>query len=94
MPSITNQEKLLRDYDLTFISKGPKDHGWIGHYLKCPLCGYFVLKGKGYDQCICGNISIDSDMLRVTVSSPESEVETYNATRKIKDVKNHKRDKS
>jgi hypothetical protein len=63
MPQITNQEKLSKDYELIFIAKGPKDNGWVGHYLKCPLCGYFVLKDKGYDECTCGNISIDSDML-------------------------------
>ncbi|MGZ5506766.1 MAG: hypothetical protein ACXWJX_16235 [Limisphaerales bacterium] len=83
MPHITNQEALRRDFRLTLVSKGPKDGMWRGHYLKCPVCGYFVLKGAGYDECICGNVSIDSDMLRVTVQqTAESEVEVYDAVKK------------
>jgi len=83
MPQITDQSKLMRDYDLEFVSKGPLDGMWRCHYLKCPKCNYFVYKGTGYDECECGNISIDTDMLRVTVlETPESEVETYNAIRK------------
>jgi hypothetical protein len=81
MPHVTNQEKLKRKYRLTLVSKGPKDGMWQGHYLKCPLCGYFVLKAGGYDECTCGNISMDSDMLRVSVrETAESEVEVYDAT--------------
>jgi len=39
----------------------------------------FEFKGAGYDECECCNISIDSDMLRVTVKeTPESEVEAFN----------------
>jgi len=83
MPHITDQIKLKRDYDLSLVSQGPKDGMWRGQYLKCPLCGYFVLKGAGYDECTCGNISVDSDMLRVAVGkTPESEVEVYDAKRK------------
>jgi len=83
MPNITDQETLLRDYTLEFVSKGPKDGMWRCSHLKCPICGYYVLKGAGYDECLCGNISIDSDYLRVTVlKTPESEVETFNAIRK------------
>lgn len=82
MPHITDQTELKRDYDLKLVSNGPINGTWNGHYLKCPLCGYFVLKGAGYDQCSCGNISVDSDMLRVVVDkTPESEVEVYNATK-------------
>lgn len=74
---------MLRDYDLVFVSRGPKDGMWRCEYLKCPLCNYYVLKGAGYDECPCGNIRIDSDALRVSVDKiPESEVETYNAVRK------------
>jgi len=80
MPQITNQQKLLKDNILAFVSKGPKDGMWRCHYLKCPICNYYVYKGKGYDECTCGNISIDSDMLRVSVSkSLESDIETFNA---------------
>ena len=83
MPQITNQKKLLEKYELKFVSKGPVDKLWQGQYLKCPICNYFVLKGKGYDECSCGNISIDSDMLRVSVDkSKESEIEVYNAIKK------------
>ncbi len=80
---IIKQEKLLRDYDLQFVAKGPTEKGWVAHYLKCPLCGYYVYKGRGYDKCPCGNISIDSDMLIVSVRySPQSEVEQYNEVRR------------
>lgn len=83
MPQITNQKRLLRDFELELASVGPKDGRWKGEYLKCPICGYFVLKGRGYDECICSNISIDSDMLRVSVSvTSELEVEVYNAKKK------------
>lgn len=85
MPHITDQVRLLKDYDMEFVSSGPVDGMWRCHYLKCPRCEYYVLKDAGYDECHCGNISIDSDMLRVTVSiTPESEVETYNAVEKLK----------
>src|SRR4051812_27452772 len=80
MPQITDQERLLRENTLVFVSKGPLDGLWRCHYLKCPTCGYYVLKGNGYDECLCGNIVIDSDMLRVCiVNAPESEVECFNA---------------
>jgi hypothetical protein len=82
MPRI-KQEKLLRDYVLQFVIKGPTKQGWIAHYLKCPVCGYYVYKGPGYDKCPCGNISIDSDMLRVSVrNTPEAEVEQYNEVKR------------
>jgi|GEM_PF-3412465 len=83
MPRITDQDKLLRDFELEYVSNGPKDGMWRCHYLKCPLCGYYVLKGNGYDECTCGNISIDSDMLRVAVKiSKENDIETFNAVKK------------
>ncbi len=83
MPHITDQVQLKRDFELRLVSKGPKDGMWRGQYLKCPLCSYFVLKGAGYDECMCGNISVDSDMLRVAVGkTPEFEVEVYDAKRK------------
>jgi hypothetical protein len=81
MPHITNQEKLKQKYKLQLVSQRPKDGMWQGDYLKCPLCGYFVLKGGGYDECMCGNISVDSDMLGISVrQSRESDVEVYDAT--------------
>jgi len=83
MPKIISQEKLAQNFNLEFVSKGPLDGMWQCHYLKCPICGYFVYKGKGYDKCPCGNISIDSDALRVVVlKTPESEIETYKAIKK------------
>lgn len=83
MPQITDQEALLRDNVLVFVSKGPKDGMWRCQYLKCPVCKYYVFKGAGYDECTCGNISVDSHALRVTVSrTPEADVETYNARTK------------
>jgi len=83
MPQITDQAILLRDYDLEFVSKGPLDGIWCCQYLKCPKCLYYVLKGAKYDECSCGNISIDSDMLRVTVSEIlESKIATYDAIKK------------
>lgn len=85
MPKMTDQEKLKQHSDLEFVSKGPKEGMWRGQYLKCPICRYYVLKGEGYDECECGNISIDSDTFRVTVDkTPESEVEVYNASKKKK----------
>ena len=86
MPNITDQDKLLRDYDLEFVSKGPLNGAWRAEYLKSPLCDYYVYKGKGYDECLCGNISVDSDMLRVAVlKTPESEIETFKAKKKQQD---------
>ena len=83
MPQITDQEKLKKDYELCFVSKGPQGDMWKGQYLKCPNCRYYVLKGAGYDQCPCGNITVDSDMLRVSIiKSSENEVEVYNAKKK------------
>ena len=62
---------------------GSTEHGWPGEYLKCPRCGDFVFKGEGYDECSCGNISVDSDMLRITIKlSAEQDVETYTAMAK------------
>lgn len=82
MPQITNQVALLRDYTLQLVSTGPKDGQWVGQYLKCPICGYFVLKGAGYDECLCGNISWILTTLRVVVrKTPESQVEIYNAAK-------------
>lgn len=80
MPQVTDQSRLLRDYDLQFLGKGPRAGMWRCQYLKCPECGYYVCKGGGYDECLCGNISIDSDYLRVIVArSDEFEIETFNA---------------
>jgi hypothetical protein len=85
MPQITDQVRLLKDFDMESVSKGPLDGTLRCHYFTCPKCDYFVLKGAGYGECRCGNISIDSYMLRVTVSvTPESEVETYNDVKKLK----------
>src|SRR5712672_3026802 len=84
MPHITDQEKLKRDYLLRLFSIGPKDGMWRGHFLKCPVCDYFVFKGDGYDECTCGNITIDSAWLRVSVGRPESGVKVYNATKRQK----------
>jgi hypothetical protein len=78
IPQITDQERLLRNFDLVFISNGPKDGMWWGHYLKCPICGYYASKGAGFDECPCGNIVVDSGMLRVSIEhSSESDVECY-----------------
>jgi hypothetical protein len=75
VPQITDQERFVRENILAFVSKGPLDGMWRCAYLKCPRCGYYVLRGGGYDECPCGNIAIDSDMLRVQVQdTPESEV--------------------
>ena len=80
MPQITDQTQLLEQFTLERISRGPTKRGWEGEYLKCPRCGYFVFKGKGYDECACGNISVDSDMLRVTIkNSSEEDIETFTA---------------
>ena len=79
MADKTDQDVLLRDYDLHLVSKGPTDRGWIGQYYKCPLCGYFVDRSK-YDECDCGNISIDVDYCRICVDKcAESEVDAANA---------------
>jgi len=85
MPQITDQEKLLRENTLVLVSRGPLDGMWKGQYLKCPKCGYYVLKGTGYDECKCGNIVIDSDMLRVMVkNSAESEIDSFNAAKRTR----------
>ncbi|EEF60867.1 hypothetical protein Cflav_PD4036 [Pedosphaera parvula Ellin514] len=84
MAQKTDQKKLLAEFDLVFLSKGPGEHGWIGQFYRCPLCGYYADRNK-YDICECGNICIDVDYCRVSVSkTPESEIEVYNATKKIK----------
>lgn len=83
MPQITDQASLLRGYDLEFVANGPLNGMWRCHYPKCSKCDYYVLKGAGYDECRCGNISIDSEMLSVTISkTPESEIETYYVIKK------------
>lgn len=80
MPQITDQEMLLEKFDLKLIAKGPLG-GWRGDYLKCPICGYYVYKGPGYDACPCDNIVVDSDYLRAIVKdSSECDVECYTAT--------------
>lgn len=85
MPQITNQERLLRDFDLVFVSKGPKNGMWWGHYFKCPICGYYASKGAGFDECPCGNIAIDDDMFRVSVDiSSDSEIECYDAVARVR----------
>lgn len=82
MTEKTDQESLLRDYDLQLVSMGPSEDGWIGQYYKCPLCGYFVDRSK-YDRCDCGNISIDVDYCRISVKKcPESEVAVFNVVKK------------
>ncbi len=84
MPQATDQERLLREYELDFVSKGPLDGMWRCQYLKCPECGYYVEKGANFDECTCGNIAIDSDYLRVIVKrSAESEIETFNARARV-----------
>jgi hypothetical protein len=87
MPQITDQARLLRENTLVFVSKGPSDGMWRCDYLKCPECDDYVLKGSGYDRCSCGNVLIDSDMLRVSVvRSAESEVECFNAVPRVAEV--------
>lgn len=83
MPQVTDQDELRRKFSLELVSRGPERGMWRGQYLRCPRCDYHVLKGPGYDECPCGNIAVDSDMLRVAVrDTPEAEVETYNAVPK------------
>lgn len=80
MPCITDQQRLFRENELVFVSKGPLAGMWRCHYLKCPRCGYYVLKGAGYDECPCGNIAMDSGMMRGSVrDSAESDVECYDS---------------
>ena len=82
MAEKTDQQTLLRDYDLQLVSVGPTSRGWTGQYYKCPLCGYYADRSK-YDVCDCGNISIDVDFCRISVSKcPESNVAVFNAVKK------------
>ena len=84
MPEKTDQKKLLENYELEFISKGSTDKGWIGQYYLCPICRYYVDRTK-YDECDCGNISIDVDYCRISVEKcKESEIEVYNANKNTK----------
>jgi hypothetical protein len=72
-----NQRNLVEEYYLKLVKIGSTD-GWKGDYLQCPLCGYYVYKGNGYDKCPCGNISVDSDMLRVTIEKcSEMEIKQF-----------------
>ena len=82
MPQITDQKRLLEENALGLVSTGPTS-GWVGDYLQCPICKYYVYRGDGYDACPCDNISIDSAYCRVTVKdSPECDVRCFVATRK------------
>ena len=82
MTDRTDQQALLAEFDLQLISKGPTADGWTGQYYKCPLCQYYVDRTK-YDACDCGNISIDLDYCRISVTKcPESEVEVYDAVKR------------
>ena len=79
MPQITDQTRLLRDYKLVLAAD--REDGMLGgQYIRCPNCGDYVSKGAGYDECSCGNIFVDSDMLRVSVRDPmTSRLECYEA---------------
>ena len=67
-------------FTLELLSHGPTQAGWEGDYLLCPECNTFVLKGGGNRSCECGNLFIDSDMLRVSVvNGLESSISTYRA---------------
>jgi len=82
MPQITDQYKLLKEYELTLISQGSTG-GWAGDYLQCPICSYYVFRGDGYDACPCENIMIDSDYCRVTVKdSAECDIKCFSAVQK------------
>ena len=82
MPDKTDQKALLRRFNMQLVSKGPTAQGWIGQFYLCPICKYYVDRTK-YDVCDCGNIRIDVDACRISVSkSKESEVNVYNAVRK------------
>jgi hypothetical protein len=84
MAEKTDQNKLLENFELEFISKGPTEEGWIGQYYRCPICKYYVDRTK-YDECDCGNISIDVDYCRIIVEKcEESEIKVYNVKKKIK----------
>lgn len=79
----TDQDRLLRENLLELVSVGPVGDLWHGEYLKCPICGYLVSKGNGYDECLCGNIDIDADYFRVSIrDSQHSEIECYDAVPK------------
>ena len=70
---------------MIFVSQGPSPSGWIGQYYLCPLCGYYVDRNK-YDECECGNITIDVDYCRISVNrTPHCEVKVFNASRKKDD---------
>ena len=65
-----DQKYLLENYFLKLVNIG-SENGWKGTHILCPRCGYYVFKGNGYDKCPCGNITIDSEMLRVSVKNDE-----------------------
>jgi hypothetical protein len=78
LPTQATEATLKERFELEFVSHGPTERGWEGDYLRCPVCTTFVLKGHVTHACPCGNIAIDSAMLRVTVEKgPESPVDTY-----------------
>ncbi len=76
MPPLTDQDKLLKNFDITIIQHGPQP-GWpVGKdiYLQCPRCQYYV-STSDYDECPCGCISIDVGYARISVDGePESRV--------------------
>lgn len=79
-PTVVEEATLKQSFTLEFVSHGPTERGWEGHYLKCPECKFLVQKGGGCHACPCGNIEVDSGMLRVFVHrGTESSVDTYRA---------------
>lgn len=73
------QKDLLTGYFLMPVEP-ESESGWKGSHLLCPSCGYYVYKGPGNDSCPCGNISINSDMLRVTIENfSEAEIQQFKA---------------
>ena len=82
-PALATETELRATFLLEFVAHGPTAQSWEGDYLKCPECLTFVHKGGDNHRCPCGNVCIDSDMLRVIVTNgPESTIETYRASPK------------
>jgi hypothetical protein len=84
MAPLTDQKWLVENFNIEIIQYGPQPSWpvaeWI--YLQCPRCHYYVWTND-YDECACGNLSIDVGYSRISVNhKPEDTVAVCRVTPK------------